>query len=211
MKTLDSATILAGATAFLYSSSTAYIHGYFNILSLDSDVLDRNFHQILYHGMTLNIFPLFFLPFILAVVVTLHSGFSLSVIDFYNTGYKNKKKVVKLHRLLSLRKEKSSAQIMYSKRIKKSWVIFGFIFTFMFSMAIFDRNGRINAKSVLSSIEDGTYNSVEVKSSGDKFVFLYCGARNCAGVDTETGLIRYFQQTGHAFMSYKNTKQKTKK
>lgn len=46
----DSAIIITLVTVYLYCASTDYLYGYYESLRLEEDVLDRNFHQILFEG-----------------------------------------------------------------------------------------------------------------------------------------------------------------
>lgn len=71
MKLTDSAIILAGITAYLYCSSTAYTYGYLQYFELNAEVLDRNFHQTLYDGLIRNIAVLFLAPFALLFTLLL--------------------------------------------------------------------------------------------------------------------------------------------
>jgi hypothetical protein len=56
----DSGVALAAITAFLYSTSTAYYGSYLRSLQLDTDILDRNFQEILYHGFVLSFVQIFY-------------------------------------------------------------------------------------------------------------------------------------------------------
>ena len=54
---LDSGIILAAITACLYAVGTAEYGGYLGELGLDANVLDRNFHQVVYRGFFLSLAP----------------------------------------------------------------------------------------------------------------------------------------------------------
>ncbi|WP_330924890.1 hypothetical protein [Candidatus Sororendozoicomonas aggregata] len=202
MKISDSAFFLAGITAFLYCSSTAYTHGYFGVLGLDSDVLDRNFHQILYHGMIENLELIMLLPFIFICGVLF--------IYFYVTTLnpvliKISEKVIKKTNLKNKRKERSEDEIKidekYERLLRKS-LIFCFAFTVFFSIMIKnEREGRDAANNALKMLDDKSYHKVKIFKNGEnlEFAFLYCGARNCAGIEPESREIIYFPQNGHSY------------
>ena len=54
---IDSAIFLAGFTAVLYAWSTAYYNGYLHVLHLDSDMMERSFHQVIYNGLLISFSP----------------------------------------------------------------------------------------------------------------------------------------------------------
>ncbi|WP_284193860.1 hypothetical protein, partial [Vibrio zhanjiangensis] len=74
MKLVDSAGIAALLTAYLYCVSTAFTHGYFNTLGLDSDLLDRNFHQIIYSGLIQSLNSFIWFTLVVFILVTICSG-----------------------------------------------------------------------------------------------------------------------------------------
>lgn len=125
IKFLDSAVILTIITAFLYSASTAYTHGYFGILNLDSDVLDRNFHQILYHGMILNIWTFLTVPLVVALTITTHGAFVTQMSRYVRKSFANGRKLSLLRKKLRLNIRKyNSLELIYSNRIKVGCVFF---------------------------------------------------------------------------------------
>lgn len=205
IKFTDSATLLAGVTGFLYSSSTAYIHGYFHVLGLDSDVLDRNFHQIIYHGMILNIWSILTIPLFIALSITAYSGFIILSSEYFHSSFKNKRSLVKLRNIIIKRKKRKSTQleILHKQRVKKSWGIFIIAFGFMFSMALFEKKGKEQGQTVLENIKGQPYSVIKQKNGSNELIYLYCGARNCAGKNLKTNEIEYFPQNGHTSTKYK--------
>ena len=206
MKIIDSAVILTLITAFLYCASTAYIHGYFDVLHLDSDVLDRNFHQILYHGMILNIWTFLTIPFLIAAIITVHSTFFIELSRYVNKNYSSGKEIVQLRKKLRLkRKQPTTIEIKHSKRIRMCWSVFLSLFTFMTSMIYFESKGQGAAQTMQKSVEEKKYSAVRLapKKKNKQLALLYCGARNCAALNTINNEIVYFPQKGHSQFFYK--------
>ena len=59
----NSAIIVTLITAFFYCSSTVYTHAYLKSLQLDSDVLERSFHAVVYQGFIFNLQSMIFISF----------------------------------------------------------------------------------------------------------------------------------------------------
>ncbi len=60
IKLIDSATCIAVLTSYFYCISTAYTNGYLAVFGLDNDLLDRNFHQVIYSGFISGYVGIFF-------------------------------------------------------------------------------------------------------------------------------------------------------
>jgi len=203
IKLFDSAVILTCVTAFLYSASTAFTHGYFAVLELDSDILDRNFHQILYHGMILNIWTILFIPLIVAAMVTVHSMWKIAFSDYLYKSFKNGRNIVRLRKKFHLSiKKKRKIVNTYEVRYQKAWSAFVASLFFISGMAIFENRGKLEAEAILQRVKDGTINTVIVLANGTnkKLAYLYCGARNCAAYSAKTNEIVYFPQNGHSYI-----------
>ena len=189
MKKIDSALILAGITAYLYCSSTAYMNGFFQIFHLDSDVLDRNFHQILYLGLIRNLKPLMYGPMFFVI------GLMLYEIIAYNVKVKfpNPPKLFISFRNLA---NKQAWLQSYGILTAKSITLFVLSLIFLGAMLIFEMSGRGAAQEIKKSISDNNYSKILVVLNGKQreLVYLYCGTRNCAGLDKEKNQIEYFKQ-----------------
>lgn len=201
-KSFNSAVLLTAVTAFLYASSTAYTYGYFRVLDLDGNVLDRNFHQIIYHGMILNIRTVVLAPLILALFVTIHSSFKIEISQFISRNFSNGRKLVKIKKKFYLAtKRKKKLVREHGRKIFTFWVAaFGVLTVFM-GLVIFERKGVNSAEELIAEIEKGDFNSVRLKGepSDDSLAYLFCGARNCAVYDKETNKIVYFAQNEFAY------------
>jgi hypothetical protein len=201
---IDSAVAITFITAFLYAASTAYTHGFFYAFNLDSDILDRNFHQIIYHGMVLNIWSIFAVPFFLAIAVTIYAGYKIELSDYLKREFSNGRKIVKFKKKLKLRTRKKRAiEVYYASIIKKSWLVFTLTFIFIVCMAVFESKGKDAAAAIAESINDGTYSRVKIngKNSESDLAYLFCGIRNCAAINIGTQEIIYFPQNGHSYLN----------
>ena len=203
-KFIDGAILLAIVTAFLFCSSTAYTHGYFIYLHLDSDVLDRNFHQALYKGLILNFEELFALSILAVALFYFRVQYVSLLSDYVNKSFNHGRKLIKIRqtirKLSGFRNNKETVIVKRYKLFqKRSVVAFVSIFVFLLSMAGHERNGQADAKKALDSIERGLFTIATFKSNKEttKVAYLYCGSRNCAGLDIKTNEIVYFPQQGH--------------
>ncbi|OES33519.1 hypothetical protein BFV94_0535 [Alteromonas macleodii] len=203
---LDSALILTFSTVFLYCSSTAYIHGYFGALSLDSDVLDRNFHQILYHGMILNINTIMLFPIALAILITVHSTYKIELSRLVRSHFGAGKRIVKFRRFFKLKQRTPTAlELKHTKRVRLSWLTVFIIFSFFIGMTYFESKGKQEAIKIQESIAKGKAGRLNLKSYENESLFiLFCGARNCAATDKE-GTVVYFPQNGHTISQQEKT------
>lgn len=201
----DSGLALAALTAFLYCASTAYTGGYFGILLLDSDVLDRNFHQVLYHGFFISVRPIILAFSVYAIVRGFYSHAVLPMTnDELRKSWKRKRKFLTLkYRLLGKRKD--SPIEVYEKRRSISLVFLtGLLIVFVSFLAYFEQEGKESAILILTElntkpIQDDKLISVTVNGEVKKLFYLGCGARNCAGVDPASRHVQYFPQNGHSF------------
>lgn len=203
MRFIDSAIVLAFITAFLYCASTAFTHGYLGVFHLDSDVLVRDFHQIIYHGMILNIWTIFGLPLFVALCISLHSSCALGLSNYLKKGFAKGRKFVALKKCFNFRTRKySQLEKKHNKRVNVFWCIWIFAFIFFIAMALFETNGRKRALLAVEMIKNGSYNSVKIngRDTGKYLAFLYCGSKNCAAQNTKSTEyeIVYFPQSEHS-------------
>jgi len=201
-KSFNSALLLTSVTAFLYASSTAYTYGYFRVLDLDGNVLDRNFHQIIYHGMILNIRTVILAPLILAFFVTIHSSFKIELSQFISRNFSNGRKLVKIKKRLYLATKKKNKLVReHGRKIFSFWVTALGVLTIFMGLVIFEKQGVNSAEELISEIKKGDFNSVRLKDKpGDEsLAYLFCGARNCAVYNNETNKIVYFAQNEFSY------------
>ncbi len=197
----DSGMILAGITAFFYCSSSAKFGGFITPYHLDSDVLGRNFQQVLYDGFLTSYPVIFKAIFALAALSFIRSHMAIPFASEYPKIILSVKKIFK----------SKSGRIVNDKELKardttKKIMIYAIIaalsLTYLTKMEAtgkkeaIARLGRINTDTVLAS------ELVNVKIDGHlkQLVFLMCGERNCAGIDQKTKEIFYYPQNGHSYL-----------
>jgi hypothetical protein len=205
MKFTDSAVLLAGVTAYLFCSSSAYTNGYFQIFNLDSDVLDRNFHQAMYSGMILNLLGIMMIPIAIAGTIFLYSTIVLEIKRKISKNFSFGRKLVRLKKILGMKTKKvRPIESYYKKLFKKSGVAVFISTGFILAMLNFEINGRDSALKIKEKIVSNTYNlvSVEVDKKIYEVAHLYCGSRNCAGQIASTGEILYYPQKGFVYSTY---------
>jgi len=203
--TIDSALLLAGCTAFLYAAGTAHFHGYLETLRLDTEVLDRNFHQTLYTGFLVSVLPV---SVGLILYATARMAFSHVVlpshVDWLRQGRRSKRKFLSLRRQF-MGKRRASKEEQRQKRASLHVLRFVAVpLVLLLSLAHFEQGGKRAAVGILQRISDGRIDPTEVSAvklqdQTVKLLVLTCGARNCAGVDPVTGTVYYFPQNGHSF------------
>lgn len=223
MKFIDGALIVTATTAFLYCTSTAYNHGYFGTLKLDRDVLDQNFHQIIYQGMFLNLGTIILVPLIYAMYVTLYNQCKIDALKRYSVLRKiaksseTRKRIFRVasnsvswvynliscvYNPIAINKRTPQEKVYYSKR-NKVWLIPIFAFAFILSMVYFEQQGKNLGLELINDVANGQFNKVTITHQEDstELAYIYCGVRNCAALDTLTKEIVYFPQDGHRYLN----------
>jgi hypothetical protein len=202
---LESAVILAVATAFLYCSSTAYNGGFLGLLHLDANALERDFHQVLYNGVLVSLGPVLLALICYAVASYCYSHALLPGLnDWLRNRFSRKRRYLKLkHRLIEKRKDSPR-----EKQAKQHTVtVFRFVivcFVFVSSMIYFEAQGRKEARRLHKELEKTVVQSnlvsTEINDKQYKLVKIACGARNCAGIDPSTKIVYYFPSSGYSFL-----------
>ncbi|MCE8017705.1 hypothetical protein HOP62_16625 [Halomonas sp. MCCC 1A17488] len=203
---VDSAIFLAAFTALLYTWSTAYYHGYIGVLNLNADMMERNFHQIIYDGFLISFAPVLVILIISAMCLWAYSHAVLpSYTDWLKSSVGRKRKVVRVRRLFfGCRGETVLELRAKSSTVKAALFAFAGIF-YIVSLGFFDREGKVRAEEFLSVIasEDHHYSRVinaQVGGEIKKLIFIRCGVRNCAGLEKNEGVIYYFDSSsGYSF------------
>ena len=191
----------------LYCSSTAFTHGYLGVLNLDSDVLDRNFHQSLYQGMLLNLELLMFGPFIAIVYYLTKPSYKVILSNLIKKDFGNGRAIVKLKKTFSLKTRKDNhIEKKYKPAIKTSVLSMLIVAIFLYSVIGAENKGRDAAYKMKSTIESKEFHVVKFgKNNSDNIAHIYCGSRNCAGFDTATNEVVYFPQNGHRIKRFSAT------
>jgi hypothetical protein len=208
MKMIDRAPIVFVFIAtYLYVTSTAHTLGYFHVLSLDSDLLDRTFHQVLYHGLIINLeFMLFTMLSMIVVagtIILLRALYQNMISKRLTGNFSKAKSLVKSLRkynLISKSKKKHEKD-----KYEKGFEVIGIV-TFLFIMSViilagFESKGAENANKALEYAKNGTISKINLESQklGKDLGFLYCGSRNCAALNLTDNSIVYFPQNGHIY------------
>lgn len=200
MKFLDGAIVLSSLTALLYCASNAYTHGYFGTLDLDPDVLDRDLHGILYHGMILCLYPIIVGPIFLFLLSLLRSFIILEISKVSRNSFGKARKISKWLYFFSFRPKKKR-NILQQKHYARNFSLFNvaaFIFLFACYMAHLEIKGKTKAKKLMTNIESGKFIQVTSKNAEiNGMAYLYCGARNCAALNPADKKIYYFAQSDH--------------
>lgn len=195
---VDSAILLAGFTAVLYSWSTAHYHGFILTLKLNADMMERNFHQIIYGGLLVSFAPLLFLLIMALLVAFLYSHGVVPVyVDWVRKSVKNKRRVIK-NRRMWIGKRNSSAIELKAKSVTARIVILFAVGSFyIFSLHLSEVEGVEKAKRMIAMHVEGKIKQsqmlkVKINNVDKTLMFLACGATNCAGIEEKTNRVYYF-------------------
>ncbi|MEH0739974.1 hypothetical protein H4F05_00510 [Vibrio cholerae] len=205
-KLMDSAIFLAVVTAFFYCISTAYYQGYLGTMQLDSDLLDRNLHQVLYQGFLVSLTPLILTLFIVTAIAFFFSHVIAPIwVSILKRSIKNKRRLFKAKKLL-FGKYKDSPFEKRVKAISRNCAsCFLVVSLSLLYLAYIESLGKEHAKDIQVEIQKGNYNKsnlVRLSGSTPKDLYLLaCGARNCAGVDLQTKRVYYFESKHLSFVS----------
>jgi len=169
-------------------------------LHLDSDVLDRNFHQTLYQGLLLNFKQLFLIPIVIAIFYFSKSSYKVFLSSKIKKNYKNGRKIAEVKKTLGFKNRKNNRlERKYRAVMNKSiWAIVISVF-FAIALSHCEEKGVNVAEDAKVAILDNKFSTVSFFENKNlkTIAYLYCGSRNCAGIDVETNEIVYFQQNGH--------------
>ncbi len=203
---LNSAVLLTAATAFLYCISTAYFGGYLHSLHLDADVLDRNFHQVLYNGFLISFTQVLVSTFVYAIVRILYSRVFLpSLTDWLRRARVNRRRYIKARRALFGKRKHTEVERRQRERTTTALGYCALSFVFFLVLVYFEGQGKKDALAIMKQIEAGKAEEVssivhvKIEDKVKNLFCLGCGARNCAGIDLASKTIYYFQQNGHSY------------
>lgn len=201
----DSAVTLAVTTAFFYAISTAYYDGYFGILHLDANVLDRNVQQSLYRGFVISLAPAIIGFLIYASGCALYSHILLPELnDWLRHSRWCKRQFLKLKHLCLGKRKDPEIERSQKKHTLTAFLYFGIFMMLILSLQYFENKGKEVAVADLKTIESSAVRTsdlvtVKIDDKPMQLLPLVCGARNCAGIDPKTKVIYYFPQNGHSY------------
>ena len=202
---IDSGIFLAALTAYLYAASSSYYGGYLRALHLDSDMLDRNFQQILYNGFLLLFAPAFYISFLYAAYRFIYSHLALpSINDWLRKSFRNKKRFLSAKKYWYGKRKDSELELREMRHSVKAGLITCGFLVLLLSLVYVERKGKKAGLEIREKIDSKSVNNSEliaVKINGKtkRLVYLRCGARNCAGADQDSREIYYFPQVGHSY------------
>lgn len=214
----NSAVFITLITAFFYCCSAIYIDGFLRVLGLDSDVLERSFHSIVFHGFTLVIDIWLYAVLSLAVFYWVRAVIGIEV-NKYFLNRARLKRVLKYKRKLYLSLNIRTRKLNYFERpylfaFFKAFLVFLFCFCLVFILARYQVLGKERAYAVQNQLKEEMaerntseskaqqlqpskiVSSLKAELNGPLYL-LYCGSRMCAGFDLESEEIVYFPQSGY--------------
>lgn len=195
MRIVDSTGLLALLTGYLYCVSTAYTEGYLNALGLDSDLLNRNFHQVIYHGLLESMVSLLWLVLIILILTFTYTSWCSFISFQLKKSFKNGRKLVGLKKQFHLSTKKpSNVEARLSKHIFLSVGAFLAVLAFVVNLGLHEKSGIKIANKVIKNIQENQYTALTTQGFKGELAFLYCGSRNCAGFDLNTNKVIYFAQ-----------------
>lgn len=204
VKLVDSAGIAALLTAYLYCVSTAFTHGYFHTLGLDSDLLDRNFHQIIYSGLIQSLNSFIWFALVVFILVTIYTSWRVSISYNVRKGYKTARKIVRFKKLCRIpTKKPTKLEVRYQLHFNAAVGLFMATLGFVALLLIHENEGVKRANLIIQSIQNEPETTFKAGNYENELVFLYCGVRNCAGYDPKLDRIVYVPQQQLSLQSKK--------
>ena len=120
-KTFDSAFLLALITAVVYCWSTARYNGFLHAANLDTDMMERNFHQVMYSGLVISFKYLLEFLIVVTLIWLLYAHLILPIyVDCLRNSIKLRRKAVKLRRFC-LGKRKDTIIEKREKNANAQW------------------------------------------------------------------------------------------
>ena len=200
-KSIDSAIFLAVCTALLYSWSTANYHGFLIAASLDSDMMERSFQQVIYGGLIVSFGPILLMLFIASLSLYFWSHAILpSYIDWVRSSVRSKRRVIKFRRFWIGKRITPAIEKQEKSRFNRIALYSLSGVAFILSLVYFENKGQQQANEVLekhmaSDNSPGSMITVSINKSEKTLRYLGCGAKNCAGIEKKSNKVYYFPQS----------------
>lgn len=214
----DTALLVTVVTALLYTWSTANFNGYILTLKLDTDIMERNFHQVIYNGLLISFQPILIYGFSLWIIAYIYShGILPTYVHWLRAYFSRRRKVIKIRRFW-FGKRNQPLIVLRAKAFftKLSFVIL-ISFLYLLSLSHFESIGIKKAKDLMEDYNKGKNKrsdmiDVEINKKNKTLRFLACGARTCAGIEEKTNTIFYFpSSTSYSFLYHENNVTKSSK
>lgn len=215
----NSAIIVTLITAFFYCSSMVYTLAYLRYLGLDSDVLERSFHAVVYQGFMFNLQLMISISF---GIIGFAAGRVFLIIKLRHS-IKMKRKIVYYKRkLLSFLFNENRVLDGLDKSLIMEMIsvakIFISLIMALIVLVMIEQNGvkaagDVNKIIACQLIERDKQNPSHAKADtprvstiipsiyqpDSELMFLYCGSRMCAGFDFDEEQVIYFPHTGFTY------------
>jgi hypothetical protein len=207
---LDTALLITTVTALLYTWSTVLFNGFLGILMLDSDLMERNFHQVIYGGLLISFAPVIAVGLLIWGTLYIWSHGILPVyIDWARSKVSRRRKVIRFRRFWYGKRNAAPVEVRAKAVFTRVSVGLMLAIAYILSLIYFESIGQDRAKSILTDHFNGENNPssmIEVKIEGKSKTlrFLACGSRTCSGIEEKTNLVFYFPATtSYSFMHFK--------
>lgn len=199
MGLLNSAGLIVLTTAFLFASSTAYTNAFLRRLGLDSDLMERSFHQVIYHGFVINLTFFMILPFMLFLMAffayEIKSGMHRAFRASNDRRFVYARRFLKPLRRVGIKFRQESYTMRRLGSIKLvTWMALVSCVLCILVIVRHERQGGVDAAKQIERIKGGDVSLVYIDNDETGYPFLYCGAKNCAAYDKEKELVKYFTQ-----------------
>ena len=208
----ESGIVIAVGTAVLYCVNAAYFGGYFSPLQLDADLLDQNFHQILYNGFLKSFFPALIGIVLYIFLSVIYFGVKIFYSDWlfpkFNVFFQKKldesKWLIKQRQRFIDMKNDNKIDHDFENHLSNIMRYPVILIGFLLLLIYFESEGHKAASIILKKIETNAIQEnelimVKIDGKPEKLFHLMCGARNCAGIDPKSKVVYYFPQNGHSF------------
>lgn len=199
MGLLNSAGLIVLTTAFLFASSTAYTNALLRRLGLDSDLMERSFHQVLYHGFIINLSYFMALPFVFFIIAFTAYEIKMEMHRMFRASnhnrFSNARRVLKPLRRIGIKFRRESYIMRRLGNIRlATWMALSCAILCIFAIVNHERQGGVDALANIEKIKNGDAPLVYIDGDEKGYPFLYCGAKNCAVYDKENDRVKYFAQ-----------------
>ncbi|MEL4391294.1 hypothetical protein [Shewanella xiamenensis] len=214
----NSAVFITLTTAFFYCCSSFYIDGYFKVLGLDSYVLERNFHSIVFDGFAISLNKSVTI-FYLFVVIFWVRAIYISEVSKITKIYSNLRRCAEFRRkIYNALKFKGKYSYLPSKEYFSLAFRILMLFVFFFAIVITFKSYQADGFNDAMYIKNHIVEEISEKQKATSFAtkehpfkmvtslkaelnqplyLLYCGSRMCAGFDLESEEVVYFPQGGY--------------
>lgn len=210
---INSAVALTATTAFLYTIGTAKYGGYLSTLLLDNNVLDRNFHQVLYSGFLTLFFPIAIIGLVYLGGSYIYShGILPTVIDWLRGSISAKRRFIPIRKFFFGKRKDTAMEKQAKRRTLHAGIAIIVLFTLLITLVNIEQQGAQEARKVIAKLDSGKFapsEFIEITIDGNpnRLIHLACGSRNCAAINPDTRVVTYFPQQVY---SYELASQKTK-